>query len=158
MQIYYMMNSALRLIDRAAVREWRDYVWLLLHGLRKLPPASGDMVYRAIKMAPTDLGESYSPGEEFQCAAFTSTACRVDALQHFMGTSGSRTICHLRLVEPVARDIRDFSLFPHEHELLLPPNMMFEVEAALPMGNGLYFLQCRQTETLDEIMSFAHHH
>ena len=153
-----MMNSALRAVDRSAVRQWRDYVWLLMHGLKKLPPATGDMVYRAIKKAPSELGESYKTGEEFQCAAFTSTACKVDALQHFLGTDGPRTICHLHLVEPVARDIHDFSLFPQEHELLLPPNMMFEVQGVLNPAPGLYFLQCRQTETLDEIMSFSASH
>ena len=150
-----MMNAALRAVDRSAVRIWRDYIWLLLNALKKLPPAKGDMVYRAIKLPPTELGESYSIGEEFQCGSFTSTACRVEAVQHFLGTDGGRTICHLRLTEPVARDIREFSLYPQEHELLLPPNMFFKVESAAPFGNGLYFLQCLQTESIDPLISFT---
>ena len=36
---YYVMNAALREKNRQAVRPWRDFVWLLLHALRKLPPS-----------------------------------------------------------------------------------------------------------------------
>ena len=32
--LYYHLNGALRAKDRAAVRPWRDYIWLLLHALR----------------------------------------------------------------------------------------------------------------------------
>eukprot|EP00966_Prymnesium_polylepis_P293483 6778418-Prymnesium_polylepis.1 len=39
---YYVMTAALREKVRLAVRAWRDYIWLLMHDLRKLPPAKSE--------------------------------------------------------------------------------------------------------------------
>jgi hypothetical protein len=35
---YYRMNAALRKKKRENVVPWRNYIWLLLHALRDLPP------------------------------------------------------------------------------------------------------------------------
>eukprot|EP00732_Lithocolla_globosa_P003268 Lithocolla_globosa_v1_NODE_2536_length_1962_cov_3.215522.p1 type:complete len:604 gc:universal NODE_2536_length_1962_cov_3.215522:72-1883(+) len=152
--IYYMMNLALREIDRTAVRPWRDYVWLLLNALRKLPVPRPDLVYRGIRLSPEQLGTSYQSGEEFQAAAFMSTSSQLSTMETFLGSAGIRTMYHMKLTEPVARDIADFSLFPTEYELLLPPNIMMRVEGILPLGNQLYMIQCTQTKTVDPLIQF----
>ena len=59
------MNAALREKNRQAVRPWRDFVWLLLHALRKLPPSKARVVYRG--MAKSGLAE----GAEQQWSAFS---------------------------------------------------------------------------------------
>ena len=61
----------------------------------------------------------------------------------------------IKLVEPVARDLRAFSMFPQENELLLPPNFCFEIESIFPAGNGFTLVQCKQTETLDVLLDFG---
>ena len=88
----------------------------------------------------------------------------------------------LNLAEPrVGRDVSDFSLFPMENEarpaphsitpchtrghaingahlrvrhvqVLLPPNVRFEVEGVFDAGNGLTMVQCRQIKSLDPII------
>jgi len=152
---YYVMNAALREKNRQAVRPWRDFVWLLLHALRKLPPSKARIVYRG--MAGSVLAE----GAELQWSAFSSTATKVDVMQVFLDTeeaisaSGPRTMIHLELTEPVGRDVSAFSLYPQECEVLLPPNICFEVVSRYNAGSGLVMVQCKQTESLDALLDFG---
>ncbi|CAE7704593.1 unnamed protein product [Symbiodinium microadriaticum] len=154
--VYFMVNAAVRNVDREAVRPWRDYIWLLLHALRKLPAITMDTnLYRGMKVSLSDLGDAYVKGREFQWAGFSSTSLRVDVMQSedFLGHSGPRVLFNLKLTEPIGRDISDFSLY-QEAEILLPPNIMFEVEDVLDAGNDLYILQCEQMESLDMLLDF----
>lgn len=41
-----------------------------------------------------------------------------EVMQFFMGTDGPRTLFQLELTEQIGRDLRDFSLFPSENEIL----------------------------------------
>jgi hypothetical protein len=146
------MNAALRSLDRSTVRPWRDYIWLLLKALQKLPPAPCDSVYRGMGVAVERLGRHYSKGCEFQWASFSSTTSHIDVLEAFVGPSGPRSLFHLKLTAPLARDIREFSLFPKENELLLPPNVLFVVDALLNLGNELCILQCTQVDSVDALL------
>lgn len=152
--MYFILNSALREQNRDGVKPWRHYIWLLLNGLRKLPPVSSDTVYRGMKLALSDLGPNYTRGCEFQWAGFSSTTSHIEVLETFLGTSGPRVIFHLRLTESVARDISPFSLFPKEMEVVLPPNMLFVVKSVLNAGHGLHQVQCEQTDTVDMLINF----
>ncbi|EOD31860.1 hypothetical protein EMIHUDRAFT_231296 [Emiliania huxleyi CCMP1516] len=146
---YYVMNAALREQNRQAVRPWRDFVWLLLHALRKLPPSKARMVYRGM------AGSELAAGAELQWSAFSSTATKVDVMEVFLATSGQRTMIHLELTEPVGRDVSAFSLYPQECEVLLPPNVCFEVVSCYKAGSGLVIVQCKQTESLDALLDFG---
>ena len=46
---YFMMNAALRSKDRSQVKPWRDFIWLLVNSLRKLPPVDLGAVFRGCK-------------------------------------------------------------------------------------------------------------
>ena len=136
---YYVMNAALREKNRQAARPWRDFVWLLLHALRKLPPSKARVVYRG--MSGSELAE----GAELQWSAFSSTATKVDVMEVFLhtkeATAGARTMIHLELTEPVGRDVSAFSLYPQECEVLLPPNVCFEVVSHYNAGSGLVIVR-----------------
>lgn len=45
--VYFVMNAALRAEDRTSVRPWRDFVWLLMHALRKCPLSPHVSVFRS---------------------------------------------------------------------------------------------------------------
>lgn len=60
-----------------------------------------------------------------------------EVMQFFMGTDGPRTLFQLELTEQIGRDLRDFSLFPSENEILLPPNTQFEVVSRFDAGHGV---------------------
>eukprot|EP00438_Fugacium_kawagutii_P008725 Skav234436 [mRNA] locus=scaffold1999:16921:17688:- [translate_table: standard] len=55
----------------------------------------------------------------------------------------------------VHRAVKDFSLFPTENEILLPPNMEFRVKSVLDCGNDLTMVQCDQLEETDPLMDFS---
>ena len=99
--LYYHLNGALRAKDRAAVRPWRDYIWLLLHALRKLPASDKTVAFRGCQRASSALGFDLTPGSDFQWAAFSSTATTIDVMKDFLGTTGPRTLFFLQLNEPV---------------------------------------------------------
>jgi hypothetical protein len=150
--LYYVLNLALRNKVRAAVNLWRDYIWLLLHALRKLPPSTEATVFRGCKKSPADLGIELTKDFEFTWSSFSSTATTQGVMQTFLGQSGPRTLMTMKMVENSGRDIRDFSLYPGENEILFPPNLCFEVVDSYDAGNQLIMVQCRQTETVDVIL------
>ena len=153
--LYYVLNLALRNKMRHVVRPWRDYVWLLLHALRELPPSTEVIVFRGCKTTPADLGLELTEGFEFTWSAFTSTATKQGVMQTFVGQSGPRTLMTIKMTEQVGRDVRDFSLYPSENEILFPPNMCFEIVDSFDAGNELIMVQCQQTETIDRILDLA---
>ena len=119
--LYYMMNEALRGKDRAGVKRWRDFIWLLLHAMRKIPQPNERRVYRGIKIELGVFGSSrpnLTKGDEITWSAFSSTATTMDVMNDFLGQEGERIMYDIELTEPTARDIRPFSLFPSENELL----------------------------------------
>ena len=155
--LYYLMNQALRSMDRGGVREWRDFIWLLLHAMKKIPIPEERSVYRGLKFEPGYAGKkpNLTVGHEVMWSAFSSTATTINVMQDFVGRSGERILYDIKLTEPVARKLQAFSLFPNENELLLPPNFSFKIVATNNFGGGLTMVQCQQTETLDVLLDFG---
>eukprot|EP00966_Prymnesium_polylepis_P199099 4613743-Prymnesium_polylepis.1 len=112
-------------------------------------------VFRGCKQTPADVGLELVAGFDFTWAGFSSTATTQDVMSTFVGQEGSRTLMTIELTEPVGRDLRDFSLFPTENEVLFPPNVCFEVVAHVNLGHGLTMVQCKQTETIDAILDMT---
>merc|ERR1740123_2447772 len=86
--LYIKMNEALRAKDRSKVRPWRDFMWILLQGLRKLPAMPLGVLVRGCKKNPEDLNLCLDIGEEITWSAFTSTATSVDVMNNFLETTG----------------------------------------------------------------------
>ena len=84
-QVYYLVNAALRNQNRAAVKPWRHYIWLLLKGLDALPHITTDIVYRGIKLPLKDLGRNYKKGAIFQTHGFTSTTNDIEVSDLIVG-------------------------------------------------------------------------
>jgi len=149
------MNEALRAKDRTKVRAWRDFIWILLQGLRKLPAMPLGGVVRGCKKKPEDLNLCLDIGEEITWSAFTSTATSVDVMNGFLGDNGPRTLLQIDLTEPVARNIQDFSLYPSENEVLLPPNVCLQFVSKFNAGHGLVMMQFKQTESVDALLDMS---
>ena len=135
---------------RKAVRPWRDYIWLLLHALRKLPPATATFVFRGCPKSPDELGLELTAGFDFTWASFSSTATTQDVMQSFVGQSGPRTLMTIELVEASGCDVNAFSLYPKENEILFPPNMCFEVVSSFDAGNDLIMVPKSQIQHVEE--------
>ena len=54
--LYFVMNQALRALDRKAVQPWRDMIWLLLTAMRKLPRVEERIVQRGVIVHSSKLG------------------------------------------------------------------------------------------------------
>eukprot|EP00438_Fugacium_kawagutii_P011578 Skav212066 [mRNA] locus=scaffold2639:76303:86913:- [translate_table: standard] len=159
--LYFVLNEALRAQKREKVKPWRDVILLLLTAMKKLPPVQDRVVHRAVKVHARDLGtlatcKQATADEEFMWAGFSSTTTHVGSMQDFLGTTGGRTNWVLHLSPNFhAVKIQDFSLFPTENEILLPPNMEFRVKSVLDCGNDLTMVQCDQLEETDPLMDFS---
>jgi hypothetical protein len=161
---YYVMNAALREKVRLAVRAWRDYIWLLMHALRKLPPAMSEdgspvrMVMRGCKdKSLAELGIQVQPTKEVVWAGFSSAATTVDVMDTFLGQDGMRVKFDIQLAEPfVACDLRPFSLYPAENEVLLPPNTTFQVVSKYSPAPDFHIVQYKQIESLDGILDLSY--
>ena len=73
--LYYLMNDALRSKDRKKVWPWRDFIWLLLHALRKLPVPVLPFVFRGCTKAPSELGLELEAGFEVRWRASSLPLC-----------------------------------------------------------------------------------
>jgi hypothetical protein len=151
---YFAANAALRSRKREDAEPFLDLVHLCLTALRLLPTAKSSVVVRGMREAYEGLGPNYAKGSQFQLSGFTSTAERVEVMETFVGQTGPRTLLQLQLTQGDARDIRRFSLFPDESEVLLPPNTMFEVESVFSAGGGMTLVQCRQIAAVDALLEF----
>jgi hypothetical protein len=85
-------------------------------------------IYRGIKvLLSKDL---YSPGKQFTWQAFSSATSKQTATLEFVQVlPGRKLLGSLFVIHSItAKDIRHFSAFPSEEEVLFPSNSQFKVE------------------------------
>jgi len=114
----------------------RGIIVLLLKSLRKLPRIEKSVVYRGIRIE--DEAKWLDLGKEMVFWSFTSTSTDMTITNSFSkGDSG-----HLLVIEgPVyGYDIRDFSQFPNESEILLEPELVVEISGK---GKDNVVIQCK---------------
>ena len=153
---YFAMNEALRARDREQVKQWKEAIWLLLVAMKKLPRESSALLHRGVKRSATDLGKQCQKGKTFVWSGFSSTTTHVEGLKSFLGQTGPRTLWQLQLRQNFdGVNLKAFSLYPDEHEVLLPPQMEFKVNSAVDLGNDLTLVQCQQIEEIDPLIDFT---
>mmetsp|Transcript_91616 Transcript_91616/g.144838 ORF Transcript_91616/g.144838 Transcript_91616/m.144838 type:complete len:942 (+) Transcript_91616:2-2827(+) len=153
--VYYAMNKALRNKNREAVKSWRNYIWYFLHALKKIPPSKVMTLYRGSKCKLADMGLDLDKGDDFTWSAFSSAATTVDVMNQFLGTTGDRTLVTITMDQRIGRLVTDFSLFPDENEVLLPPNVSFEFVSKFECAPGFWMVQAQQVESLDELLDIS---
>ena len=153
--LYKPLNSALFSEGRGVVICYWGYLRLLQHALLKLPKCDAGALYRGLKgplYAPIseDLmlakaTESGGSGEPEVWWGFSSCTTDLQATKNFLGPSGERV---LYTVEggSSARDVRRYSEFEKENEVLMPFGSAFTVSTTLNTGNGMLLVTLRQTD------------
>jgi len=127
---YLVINQALDTRDPQLLFATRHLIWKLLAALRKLPRVYGKSLFRGITK---EL--HYSKGETVCWHRFTSTTLDLAVTKNFMamaagaGSEAKGTIFLMSSHECWGYDIRPFSFFPAEEELLLEPESLFTVES-----------------------------
>jgi len=139
---YVILNTALRGVNREAVKPWFSYLRLVINALQKLP-ATDHVVYRGVK---TDLTAQYRRGDTIVWWGFSSCALSLETLmnERFLGQSGIRTLFSIECES--GKNIRSHSYYAEEDEVLLLPARQFEVIGCLDQGNGLQIVQLKETK------------
>ena len=108
-----------------------DYIVHAERALSSLPTHVSEQqgaIYRGVRVLL--YPKLYSPGKQFTWQAFSSATSKqvatLDFVQvlHGRKLSGSLFVIH----SITAKDIRHFSAFPSEEEVLFPPNSQFKVD------------------------------
>merc|ERR1712080_632077 len=72
--VYWTCNAALRAQNRSGVKQWVNYIALLLTALSRLPSTPQLVVYRGYRKAHTELGKQFVKGGTVVFSGFTSAA------------------------------------------------------------------------------------
>lgn len=139
---YAILNKTLRSENRQQLKPWFSYLRLVLTALAQLS-SSHRTVFRGVKM---DLRAEYPEDSTFIWWGFTSCTSSVKVLENdqFLGKNGVRTLftieCHS------GKDIRKYSFYRDEDEILLLPGRQFKVVSCLDSGNNLYMVHLKEIE------------
>ncbi len=139
--LYVVLNATLRSPDRQQkLKPWYLYLRLFLSAILQLP-ALRETAYRGVKL---DLGKSYITGETIVWWGFSSCTTTVEVLQSnlFLGETDTRTMFNIQY--ETARDIRKYSYYSSENEVLLLAGTQFKVISCLKQGD-LRIIQLKET-------------
>ena len=129
--------------NRATLSSTRKLIYLLLSGLRKLPrfrASRGQIFHRAIKVrVPQSRGEAngrqfYAKGRTVTWWGFTSTTTDLGAMQDFIDGASESTLFNIGGEDLWGYDIKAFSQFWGEKEILIEPEAKIFVDGILTHG------------------------
>jgi hypothetical protein len=152
MSMYRALNKALWSQKRGAVKPYWGFIRLLQHALFKVPKCEDGAIYRGIKnpYEPiTEIGmlakatQGGGSGEPEIWWGFSSCSTDLQATKAFLGQSGTRVLYTIEGGSS-ARDVRKYSEFPKEAEVLMPFGSAFTVVTAM-QTQALLLVTLRQT-------------
>jgi hypothetical protein len=141
---YVILNNTLEAANRQLLKPWFLYLRLIMTSLAKIPSDSHRItVFRGVKL---DLSAQYSKGSTVTWWGFSLCTTSADVLTNdqFLGQTGTRTLFNIECHS--AKNIKQFSLFPEEEEVLLPPARQFQVTGCLNSGNDLHIIQLKEIQ------------
>ncbi len=114
----------LRIRNVTKMTAWKPFIYHLLNGLAKLPPAKEVTVYRGLSSDSTEfIKEKYVVGTKIHWSGFSSTSIDIATAKKFAGTKG--VIFKITNLSGVS--ISHYSVNVAENEILLSPNAEFIV-------------------------------
>ena len=143
--LYYVLNSILRSNqpDRSdQLKPWFLYLKLFITALSYIPSYRGT-IYRGVKL---DLSDYYPVGREFVWWGFSSCTKSLSVLQSelFLGKEGVGTLFVIDCFS--GKEIRDYSYFQKEDEVLLVAARQFRVTGSLNPKPHLWIIQIKEIE------------
>eukprot|EP00930_Biecheleria_cincta_P031537 TRINITY_DN2188_c0_g1_i1.p1 TRINITY_DN2188_c0_g1~~TRINITY_DN2188_c0_g1_i1.p1 ORF type:complete len:761 (+),score=143.66 TRINITY_DN2188_c0_g1_i1:19-2301(+) len=140
---YHVLNTSLRAIDRTGVKPFYAMLRLMREAMKVIKPYIG-AVWRGVK---GNLTSKYPEGEQIIWWAFSSCTTKVDVLENemFLGQEGDRTL--FMIENAVGFDIRPFSFYQHESEVLLPAGSEMRVKSKVHAGSGLNIINLQMVPT-----------
>ena len=147
--LYFMLNNALKMSDRQALRPYFKYLKLFLTALVKLPCAPLQTVWRGVTK---DLSHDFPQGTRVTWWGFSSCTTSLPVLKNniYLGNAGERTLFSVEAIN--GRIIRVHSQFDVEDELLLLPGTYMEVQSQLSSASGLHIIHLRQLKPMETLL------
>ena len=160
--VYWPMNTALRSPEQIErIRPWWDYIALLQLALLKLPPAEprcsktgglGDL-YRGISKLPSawfeELQRKQDQAQPEVWWPFTSTSMFEEVSREFLeGPAANQVLFTVDGEDSAARNVKEYSDFADEEELLMPCGSAFVIQAVEKEAGGLTVVSLHQTEAV----------
>ena len=148
--LYRALNAAMRGEVRSNVKVYWGYIRLLQHALFKLPKVSGSQaIFRGVKGPSPDitlaqLKAMIATGEHFLWWGFSSTSTSLEAVNAFLGDA-KRVIFTIDGGSS-ARDVKRYSDYVQEDELLMPCGSAFLVNTASSPAENLLLVSIQQTD------------
>jgi hypothetical protein len=138
--LYYLLNMNLRSEDRSILKDWFLYLKLIITGLLKIP-SSPQHLLRGVRL---NLSTIYQKGETIIWWQFSSCTDSMTVVEQFCGKTGQRTIFKIDCYS--GKDVRQYSEFSKENEILLIAATQFKVVSNGDRGDGLTVVQLKETE------------
>ncbi len=145
-QLYFHLNRMLRVRGEMAraslIQTWGGFMHHFMKALAKLPDVAGTC-YRGYPDKPFAL-KNYEHGVPFQWGAFTSTTTSLEVAKSFTDrTTGAL----FKITVWSGRDIRRYSFFSAEEEILLSPNHRFMVTSTPYVVDGFTMIDILQRKS-----------
>jgi hypothetical protein len=141
---HFILNTKLQTAVRTTLKPWYLYLRLIMNALAKLPSKSTSLtVYRGVRL---DLSSFYPVGNEVVWWGFTSSTLKLNVLddERFLGKSGTRTLFIMDCFS--GKSIQQFSYYPNEEEVLLPPGRLFQVMGSLNPSADLHVIHLKELQ------------
>ncbi|CAM4882406.1 unnamed protein product [Rotaria socialis] len=140
--LYHVLNKTLRNGNRQKLTPWFLFLKLILTALAHLP-SMARTVYRGVTK---DMREEYPEGRTLVWWGFSSCTSKINVLQNkqFLGNTGPRTFFTIECDS--GKDIRKYSCYQAEDEILLPAARQFKVVACLSQGKDFYVIQLKEIQ------------
>ncbi|CAF3428700.1 unnamed protein product [Rotaria socialis] len=140
--LYHVLNKTLRNGNRQKLTPWFLFLKLILTALAHLP-SMARTVYRGVKK---DMRDEYPEGKTLVWWGFSSCTSKLNVLKNeqFLGETGPRTFFTIECDS--GKDIRKYSCYQAEDEILLPAARQFKVVSCLSQGKNFYMIQLKEIQ------------
>lgn len=140
---YVILNKTLRSENRNDLKIWFLYLKLFITALRKIPSTS----YRLFRGLKLDLSKEHPKGQKTIWWAFSSCSDSLEVLEKptFLGKTGVRTLFEIDCYS--AKDIRQYSHYPAESEVILLPATLFQITECFDPGHDLHIIHLKEIES-----------
>ena len=122
----------------------RGLLYLVMTAMRKLPRYTGKTLYRGVRQGAKINQGNYIEGKIVTWSAFSSTSPDLGTTKAFLAKNSSdgKASGTLFVIENAwGYDLKKFSLFPNEDEILLEPERQFKVKSVLKAELNLITLE-----------------
>lgn len=141
---YRILNEALRSENRRELGLWFGFLKLFDTALSKLPTVR-KCVWRGVAGS---ISQEFKEGAKLTWWGISSCSVKLNAVQEFLGSNTNATLFMIEARS--AKDIRGYTTFPDEEEVLLRPGTELRVESNALQRDSLHVVHLVEINSDDD--------